>query len=315
MSINASNSKLQQIDVELVQPNPENPRILFRQGEMDDLLESIRTYGVQVPISVYRKGTKFFLIDGERRWRCSLKLNAEKIPALIQEEPAQLTNLLLMFNIHALREQWDLLTIAMKLPTVIDLLKIELGHSPNEGELSKQTGLNRGLLRRCALLIALPAKYKSMILKELEKPKSQQKLTEDFFIEMERSLKTVSRSMPGAISDLNQARHALIKKYRSGVINSMIDLRKIPKIAKAERVGADSSKAQEALTRLFEDNDYSIEQAFGETVSEYYSERDLISRISSILDRLNQFDSSSLDDALRERLHLLVNRASELLTQ
>ena len=69
----------------------------------------------------------------------------KKIPAIIQEKPTPLQNLLLMFNIHALREQWDYLTIANKLPDVIALFSQENdGREPNEQHLSELTGLTRG---------------------------------------------------------------------------------------------------------------------------------------------------------------------------
>src|ERR1700676_1895064 len=116
------NSDLREIRVDQIDRNPENPRIVFRPSELETLTESIRRYGVQVPISVFKEGRRYVLVDGERRWRCSVKLNKATIPALIQEKPSPLNNLLLMFNIHALREQWDLLTIALKLPRVITLL-------------------------------------------------------------------------------------------------------------------------------------------------------------------------------------------------
>src|SRR5216684_1767295 len=112
---------------ERVDRNPENPRVFFRAAELETLVNSIRRHGVQVPIAVYKERGRYVLIDGERRWRCSLKLNKKEIPALVQEKPDALTNLLLMFNIHALREQWDLLTIALKLPRVIKLLSERSG--------------------------------------------------------------------------------------------------------------------------------------------------------------------------------------------
>jgi ParB family chromosome partitioning protein len=148
-----ANTQLKDIKVDLIDRNPENPRIIFRQDELEDLLNSIRIYGVQVPIAVFKKGFRYVLIDGERRWRCSKKLGKDTIPALVQDEPDQLNNLLLMFNIHSLREQWDLLTIAMKLPRVVDLLRDELDREPKERETCERTGLALGVYRRCKLLI------------------------------------------------------------------------------------------------------------------------------------------------------------------
>lgn len=310
--IDAENSELRQIPVNSIIRNPENPRILFRQGELEQLLESIRLYGVQVPISVYRQGQKFVLIDGERRWKCALKLNKKTIPALIQERPTPLTNLLLMFNIHALREQWDLFTIAMKLPRVIALLEEKLRAKPNERQIANETGLARSVIRRSKLLIELPDHYKEMILSELNKPKSKQKLTEDLFIELERALKTVDRYIPGLIRDKNEVRDVLIKKYQTGLIPNIIYFRQIPKIARAESVEVDKGQARLVLTKLFRKNDYSIEEAYQESVSEAYLERDLITRIDSLLKQLTQYQHE-VDQELKNHLILLVDQAQRIL--
>lgn len=88
MQIDAENSELRQISVDKIDRNPENPRVVFRPKELEELLESIRVYGVQVPIAVYKEGSRFVLIDGERRWKCCLKLNKKTIPALVQEKPS-----------------------------------------------------------------------------------------------------------------------------------------------------------------------------------------------------------------------------------
>jgi ParB family transcriptional regulator, chromosome partitioning protein len=140
MPIKAADAELKQVPVDLIDRNPDNPRIVFRPRELEDLLESIRRLGIQVPISVYRENKRYVLIDGERRWRCALKLNLKTVPALVQEKPDTLDNLLLMFNIHALREQWDLLTVSMKLPDVIALIQKREGRPPTEIQLASETG-------------------------------------------------------------------------------------------------------------------------------------------------------------------------------
>ncbi|MDR6841025.1 ParB/RepB/Spo0J family partition protein [Pseudoxanthomonas sacheonensis] len=298
---------LKEIDVDLIDRNPENPRVVFRPGEMSQLMDSIRRLGVQVPISVYKEGGRFVLIDGERRWRSSIKLNKKTIPAIIQEKPSSLQNLLLMFNIHALREQWDLLTIALKLPRVISLLREGLGRAPNEKDISGETGLSLGVIRRCKLLIDLPDRHKQIILRELRKPKSQQKLTEDFYIEMERALKTVERAMPDVFpkGGKETVRNILIKKYSDGVITNLIHFRQIGKIARAKNVDADEEDARIALTKLFTEPSYSIEQAYGDSVSNAYIERDLATRANGLADYLSQVESDTIDDdALKALEHL-----------
>lgn len=313
MDLQNPRAKLDQIPIDKIRPNDENPRLMFRQGELDELQESIRLYGVQVPIAVYKDGAGYVLIDGERRWRCASKLNKKTIPALVQEKPSPLLNLLLMFNIHSLREQWDLFTISMKLPTVIALLKKEQCKDPTEGELSSSTGLTRGVIRRCKLLMELPQKYKKLLLEELKKPKAKQRLSEDLFIEMERALKTVSRSMPGALGNIDQARETLLEKYQSGIINNIVDLRKLPKIAQAEKVGGDAGKAKRAIVRIVSDKNYSIDAAFTETVADVYAERDIVSRIDALLSRLSEVSNDAIDEDVREKLEELVLKAQTIL--
>ena len=313
MKLDASKAILKQISVDRIDVNPENPRLYFRQDELDTLQESIRQNGVQVPISVFSKGDHFVLIDGERRWRCALKLNLKTIPALVQPEPDDLTNILLMFNIHALREQWDLLTMAMKLPKVILLLTQELKRAPVEAEISSRSGLTRSVIRRCKYLIDLPESYREMLKDELKKPKAQQKITEDFFIEMERSLKTVERAMPDVIKNKNDARDTLISKYRGGIIKDLIDLRFLPKIAKAEQVKVDRSVARQALKKVFTFNNYSLAQAFDDTVADAYSEKTLTSRVWGVLERLQEISPEIIDEDLEEALLALRKAVNDLL--
>jgi ParB family transcriptional regulator, chromosome partitioning protein len=305
--------KLAEIDIAKIQQNPENPRLMFREDELDDLQESIRQFGVQVPIAVYKSGRNYVLIDGERRWRCASKLNLKTIPALVQDEPAPLENLLLMYNIHALREQWDLLTIALKLPKIIDLLQQASGKPPTEGELSGKTGLSRSVIRRSRLLTDLPKKYQNMLLEELKKPKSKQTLSEDLFIEMEKSLKTVTRAMPDAVPSLNIARDVLLKKYKEKVIDNIVDFRKVGKIARAKTVDADPAAANQAIKKLLTDPKYSITQAWTDTVAEAYVERDIVTRIETLLSKLQEMKIDDIDEDVREKLEELVKRATAIL--
>jgi ParB family transcriptional regulator, chromosome partitioning protein len=299
MPNDASAAELKQLPIDSIDRNPENPRLVFRPGELEDLLD--------------KEGRRYVLIDGERRWRCSLKLNRPTIPALVQPKPDPLGNLLLMFNIHSLREQWDLLTIALKLQRVVELLTDSLAHPPSEKEISEQTGLNRSIIRRCKLLIELPQKYKDQILAELNKPKAQQKITEDLFIEMERALRTVERAMPSLIPDKESVRAILLKKYNSGVINNRVHFRDIAKIARAEKVGSDTRTAAQHLQRLFQDNAYSISEAFQNSVGDAYKDRDVGTRVTSLLGLLEALQPDEIDDELKTKLHQLEQRLDAIL--
>jgi ParB family transcriptional regulator, chromosome partitioning protein len=300
-------SHLRDIAPDEIRRNPDNPRIFFRSEEMDTLMASIRRYGIRVPISVYADddGT-YVLIDGERRWRCARKLNIDKIPALVQNKPTALENLLLMYNIHALREQWDYLTIAGKLPDVISLYMDENGSEPNEEQLSQITGLTRGQIRRCRFLLDLPDHYKKLLRDELALPKHQQKLSEDFFIEMERALKTVRARVPSAVNNVNAARNALIKKFRADIIDNITDFRKLSKIATSvSNLGVKEAKAKSAITDILDPNsNTSIKEVFAEQFEIRYDARKIALNIDSIYEYLSASseDIGAMDDDIRRRL-------------
>lgn len=292
------NKQLLNIPINNVLPNPDNPRIIFRQEEMDSLLISIKKYGVQVPITVYRDDGNYIIIDGERRWRTSKKLNLPDIPAIIQDKPTDLENLLMMFNIHSLREQWDLFTIANKITSVINLLtERNGGRIPLETELSEETGLKRITIRRCKLLIDLPQKYKDIILEELKKPKSKQKLTEDFFIEMETPLKTVKNNHPDLIKNIDQVRDNLIEKYQNNTINNIVDFRKISKIATSyKNVDYSKEKAKEALNEIFYEPKVNIKMVYERTVGKLYEEKQIVTNFNNVLYHIKKLSKEELDD-------------------
>lgn len=282
-----------------IAPNPENPRLVFRQEEMESLMLSIDKHGIQVPLTVYRDGDGYKLLDGERRWRCAKKLNLKTVPAIIQDKPTELENLVIMYNIHALREQWDYFTIASKLERMISLFDAENSYEPNEIQLSELTGLTRGAIRRCQLLINLPDRFKEMILIELEKPKLQQKFTEDFFIEMERALKTIVKRIPAYEARIDEIRDALIDKFRSDKIKAVTDFRQLSKIATAlDNLDIQKGDTKRILDRVFDpDNTLGIREAYEQSVAFEYEERKYFRYVENIEEFLSEvIDEDRIDD-------------------
>ena len=302
-----------------IEQNPENPRLIFRQDEMENLMFSIDRHGIQVPLTVYQDGDVFRLIDGERRWRCAKKLNLRSVPVLVQDKPTELENLLLMYNIHALREQWDYFTIASKLTRVIELYEDKHGYEPNEAKLSEETGLTRGQIRRCRLLLNLPVRFKDMLLQELELPKLQQKLSEDLFIEMERSLKTVTTRLPDYAERIDDIRDTLVDKFRGGVIPAVTDFRQLSKIATAvENIGLRRVAAVKSLDAVFDpSSEQGIREAYAQTVEFGYDEKDAARRLQSLTDFLDRIlktrQVDNLDDDFLGRARELHNKLTQIL--
>ena len=74
-----------EIDIDLISPNPDQPRTRFADKALDELAQSISANGIIQPIVVRRKGPKFEIVAGERRWRASQRAGLRKIPAVIRE--------------------------------------------------------------------------------------------------------------------------------------------------------------------------------------------------------------------------------------
>jgi len=308
-------TKLKLVSPSDIGPNPENPRLIFRQDEMESLMLSIDKHGIQVPLTVYQEGGRYTLLDGERRWRCAKKLNLKTVPVIIQEKPTELQNLVLMYNIHALREQWDYYTIASKLERVIILFDKENGYPPNEIALSELTGLTRGAIRRCQLLIDLPSRFKSMLVSELEKPKSQQRLTEDFFLEMQKALKAVVRRLPEYEQNIDEIRDTLVKKFRDRTISAVTDFRQLSKIATAvDGLGIAQKEAKRALDKIFNPSSkITIRQAYEGTVQFEYDERKASRNVATLLDFLDEVESEDREDSLDDEFISELTRLYERL--
>src|SRR3954452_13780022 len=74
------------VPIDHIEPNPEQPRLVFNPETLDELAASIREHGVLQPILVRPIGpNNYQLIAGERRWRASRIAALETIPALIEE--------------------------------------------------------------------------------------------------------------------------------------------------------------------------------------------------------------------------------------
>lgn len=310
-----ADASLQQIDPNMVERNPDNPRLIFREAEMNQLLESIRRVGIKVPLSMYRDGNKFVLIDGERRWRCARKLNLRTVPAHVQEKPGRLENILTMFNIHNVRTQWDLMPMAIKLGEVQGLLKQEKKPAKAR-DLAGITGVPLPTVSRALELLELPKKYRDLLLEEAEKPKEDQTVTPDLFIELNKSKRVVQRYVPKVFEKITEEEYvdAMVSKYRAGVIDNVVHFRDISKIARAERAGGDTQASAPAILDLVTNKALPISDAYEASVKQAYDLRDLSTRGTSLSARLSALPArANIPTSLRTVLKQLQKEIARIL--
>jgi ParB family chromosome partitioning protein len=74
-----------QVPIENIIPSPLQPRTHFAQGQLDELMESIRQHGIIQPLIVRKVNGMLELIAGERRWRASKELGLTQVPIRIRE--------------------------------------------------------------------------------------------------------------------------------------------------------------------------------------------------------------------------------------
>jgi ParB family chromosome partitioning protein len=74
-----------EIDIDLLSPNEEQPRIQMDPSKLDELAESIRVNGIIQPIVVRRVGDGYRIIAGERRWRAAQRAGLLKVPVVIRD--------------------------------------------------------------------------------------------------------------------------------------------------------------------------------------------------------------------------------------
>jgi len=79
-----NNREIKNIPIELIRPNTYQPRKSFSQESLDELAQSIKTYGVLQPISVRYNGSMYYeLVAGERRLRASQQAGLKEVPAIV----------------------------------------------------------------------------------------------------------------------------------------------------------------------------------------------------------------------------------------
>src|SRR5262245_41333921 len=74
-----------EIDIDLVDPSPYQPRTRFREEALDELARSIQASGIIQPIVVRPIGNRFQLIAGERRWRAAQRAGLKKVSAIARQ--------------------------------------------------------------------------------------------------------------------------------------------------------------------------------------------------------------------------------------
>ena len=140
------------IPVNLIEPNPFQPRQSFDQEALEELAESIRTLGLIQPVTVRQKAAdKYQIISGERRFRACRLCGMDLIPAYVRDADDQgMLEMAIVENIQ--RENLDPIEIALSYQRLIDECRL------TQEQMALRVGKKRASVTNYLRLLKLPAK-------------------------------------------------------------------------------------------------------------------------------------------------------------
>ncbi len=148
-----------EIDLDLIEPNSEQPRSRFTEEKLEELAQSIRANGIVQPIVVRKRGARYQIVAGERRWRAAQKAGLQKIPAVIREvADEKLLELALIENIQ--RQELNAIEEAKAYKKLVDTIGL------TQEMIADRVGKNRTIITTFLRLLKLPKDVQKLVEEE-----------------------------------------------------------------------------------------------------------------------------------------------------
>lgn len=147
----SGSSAINEIAIDLIKPNPDQPRINFDEEALEELATSIRELGIIQPLTLRsaEAGT-YMIISGERRYRAAKLAGLDTVPAYVRTaNDSELTKMALIENIQ--REDLNAIEIALTFRKLIDQYNL------TQERLSERIGKKRATIANFLRLLKLPA--------------------------------------------------------------------------------------------------------------------------------------------------------------
>ncbi|MBD3369327.1 ParB/RepB/Spo0J family partition protein [Candidatus Fermentibacteria bacterium] len=152
----AGRGKPVEVDVDLIDPNPYQPRRSWSEEELGALAASLEREGMLQPVVVRRRGERYQLIAGERRLRAARKAEMKSVPAIVREaDERQLLALALVENMH--RRDLGPLEKA----SALRRLSTEFGLK--QEEVAEIVGMSRPAVSNLQRLLELPPEVRRLV--------------------------------------------------------------------------------------------------------------------------------------------------------
>lgn len=148
--------KITQTAIRDIRENPFQPRKVFDKEALEELAQSIKEYGILQPIILRKKGAKFEIVVGERRFRAAKIANLTEVPSVIREfDDAKMMELAILENLQ--REDLTPIEEAEAYHSLMEHLGM------TQEELSKRLGKSRPHIANHVRLLTLPKEVQKLV--------------------------------------------------------------------------------------------------------------------------------------------------------
>jgi ParB family chromosome partitioning protein len=138
----------QEIDIDLIQPSPFQPRTRFREEALEELARSIKASGIIQPLVVRPTAGRYQLIAGERRWRAAQRAGLTKVSAIVRQVPDELAlEMTLVENIQ--REDLNAIETARAFDRLMEEFQL------TQETVAERTGKDRATVANAIRLLKL----------------------------------------------------------------------------------------------------------------------------------------------------------------
>lgn len=146
-----------ELDINLLEPNPLQPRGLITPESLAELADSIREHGILEPLVVAKTPAGFQIIAGERRWRACKLAGLKKVPVIIKETtPQGMLEMAIVENVQ--RQDLNPLERAQAYRRLMD--EFSLGN----GEIAQRVGKSPAYISNTIRLLTLPDALKDAVM-------------------------------------------------------------------------------------------------------------------------------------------------------
>jgi len=156
--INENSTVVAELPINCIYPDPDQPRKVFEEDALLELTNSIRIHGVITPLVVVKKGDKYIIVAGERRYRACLRAGILNIPCLVKKySQKEIKEIALVDNLQ--RENLNPIETA----NAIKQLMLDYGYT--QEKVADRVGKSRSNVANTLRLLSLPPTVIDMISK------------------------------------------------------------------------------------------------------------------------------------------------------